>query len=423
MASRDYSIALKSQAVERFVYPDGSVSQRTVNRTSDVAFRYALGTTRVKPKREDLLYSPTKRSLQVYKVVYPHTRSTFYTSGGSYVGIGPVGDRGLVTESVGYYYYGNHADLHQAALLDALTQLKESQFNGGVALAEARSLADDVSDKLMMLNRIARDVRSGRYRKAYDRFRRSGRFNQSGDELARSMLSRDRVRGAASAIPNSWLYYNFALIPTANDITGAQYEFLTNHIQLPSWSFFQKGYAKRKEQMVVPYDPGTVYSGRLAIHREIKESVRVKLVVRPRDQFLQKLSRIGATNPPEAVWNGLPFSWLADYFVGVGDWLSVLDVGVGYDIWPTWESSYRLLKTASYEPYHDDMPWTTEIEIPGSAMMKVIVRDVVSGVYGPIGAILPKVNPQLSVTRIANLASVLSGLVSGFASHNTHYLR
>lgn len=56
----------------------------------------------------------------------------------------------------------------------------------------------------------------------------------------------------------------------------------------------------------------------------------VRLDMTPNVQFLSALGSLGLTNPLDVAWEVLPFSFVVDWFIPIGNWLNVLDAMHGY---------------------------------------------------------------------------------------------
>lgn len=63
---------------------------------------------------------------------------------------------------------------------------------------------------------------------------------------------------------------------------------------------------------------------------EVEHKCFVRLDFTPDNGMLQTAAQLGLTNPAELAWELLPFSFVADWFIPVGDYLSQLDATLGY---------------------------------------------------------------------------------------------
>nr|UJQ85744.1 MAG: putative maturation protein [Leviviridae sp.] len=100
------------------------------------------------------------------------------------------------------------------------------------------------------------------------------------------------------------------------------------------------------------------------------------------------------------IWNGLPWSWLIDYFASVGDFLTASNNSVAYVV-----GDITSVMTHTRHESHVSVtanldPWITVQELQG-AIVETKKRNIVSGL-SPITASLP----VLSGRQLANLAAI-----------------
>lgn len=300
------------------------------------------------------------------------------------------------------------------AILDALSKLKDQKFNAGVAVAEAEGVARLVVDGANFVRRARYLLRHGDYRSAYQKFREYDPRYLTYPDWRRKYW--DEVRHVESVrhnqqIPGGWLYYHYGLKPTIDDIDAACQEMILKDRTNPNY-FNGKvvGFAKVVSQTTQQHTEQWITSN---IEVFLRESMRVILHVQPKG-FAGKLSQLGMTNPAEAVYNRIPFSFVVDYFTTVGDWLSVLDSWVGWEI-GNWEECLRQVWTGTIVPSYDDSQDGTLTKLsftPGRYSRKDVWRVVKHDPYGPFGSILPQV--KLRGPSLNQIASMLSLLATGF---------
>lgn len=73
---------------------------------------------------------------------------------------------------------------------------------------------------------------------------------------------------------------------------------------------------------------GNVYVTKL---HEVVHRCKVRLDFTPANDMLRTATQLGLTNPLELGWELLPFSFVADWFLPIGDYFSQLDATLGYD--------------------------------------------------------------------------------------------
>lgn len=310
--------------------------------------------------------------------------------------------------------------LRNEALIDALVNLKDQKFNAGVAVAEASGVAGMAVGAMRGISKTRRDFLRGDLRSAYNRFRRSfggdswNSFKRTyGDSLSRSEKF--------SAIPNTWLYYHFGIKPTLSDIHDAHVDWFRRHA-VPDRGQFRgtvRGQAKHKVKRTEPWS-SSHYCVAEDMHMEDVQSMRVYLHVSPQNEFLARLAQLGVMNFPEAAWNGIPFSWMVDYFTSMGDWLSVLDAGMGYEFGNTVESYRRIRRCSAYVFTTSQGHGLSSVQCtPFTSRWTVLDRRVVAELYPPMYRVLPRVKLKgPSVQQFSNVLSVLSGLFSGRSPPN-----
>lgn len=313
--------------------------------------------------------------------------------------------------------------IEDEAVIQALKNLKDQKFNAGVAIAESEGVARMVIDAANLITNTRTALRQkivkGRekrvreaYRKAYNRFRKQTKYmsyptwrRKYWDEVKHVQSVR-----RAQKVPEGWLYYHYGMKPTIDDIDGAVKELLRGGVENPNiYKGTCRGYAKRKHKVRVEH-LGALPS--INATWEVTRSCRVTLFVAPKDSALRLPTELGVTNPPEAVYNRIPFSFLLDYISNVGDVISVMDAGIGWGLGDTWVVSHRYISNVVAE--YDNGYGPNKPSTYGSTpyyQRKRIDRIIRSGLYGPAGTLNFHFKPSTSATRVAN---VLSLLATGF---------
>lgn len=195
--------------------------------------------------------------------------------------------------------------LENRAMLKALTSLKDSKVNLGVMLAEARQTAQLAATTA---NRVGRAMEAWADRRPGDLRR-----------LARSVAS------GTGKIPSSYLEMQYGWAPAIQDVYNSA-EALADawHGSGRSALFTVSGRATSEDEFVLPwYD----YMVSQPYRGSIKERAQVSLCMELPLTLLEPLVQTGLTNPFEVAWEKVPWSFVADWFVPVGDWLHTLDAG------------------------------------------------------------------------------------------------
>lgn len=423
MGSRNYNLVFKRDRREGYLDASGNyVHQRVVSSDSKAATLTVSNPWRAaKPKG---LRPPTARSLVSDVRIYGYGTIDFKDGSIWRRHTGPTQgmtnlQSGLPTPPPGIY-----SQLRTEAIFDAMSKVKAQQFNAGIALAESEGVVQMIYDFGTVIGEVRSLIRQRKFKAAYREFR--GRVK--GTESYPSWRNKNRhilrqsARGRAelrkkSLVPQTWLYYHFGIKPTVDDINTGINQICQGAINSPyDFGGNVTGYAKDTQKEEKPHDLST--SGRQGtLLYNLLRSIRVVIHVTPKSSFLSRMSKFGVTNIPEALYNRLPFSWVADYFSTLGDFVSNLDSGLGWNIATEWTESFRIVHDCTYR-YEASADFRPHYGLtPDRWKYKSINRLVVKDLYGPMGTVLPSWKRKgPSANQIANLVSVIALLFTGGSS-------
>lgn len=265
----------------------------TVGPASFVKTKYTPVSER-RPKPEDLFLSSTDRTT----FSSSETRSLYNQSrygGKIYPGV---------------IYTGREmtSNIAEATTLVARGKLLDAIKNQNVNLAQAMA---EFGQSARLFVTLAEDLYEGW------RAVRKGRW-----------LREIKQFGNNRTLEKKWIEYCFGLAPLVADLQGlcdSLADGLNNGVTL-----YAKASAHDSETYSREYkDPeGTGY----LYHDELELcSVRLKARYRIYSSNLEKVSRYGFFNAPALAWELIPFSFVVDWAIGVGDWLTRLDALTGVD--------------------------------------------------------------------------------------------
>lgn len=210
-------------------------------------------------------------------------------------------------------YGGQNTSMPSASLqqrnkviIDALLKLKDQRINLAQAYAERKMTADLVANSL---NRIANSVLA----------LRRGNWRQAGKWLKQNWKK----------APGSWLEYQYGWNPLMSDVFGAC-EALKKQ-PLEQWLVSVKSSAKdiTRTTSVAGAFNGTTPSPHERVV-QFTEGHFIRLDYEPGNTFMSTVSSLGLTNPLQLAWELVPYSFVIDWFLPIGDWLSAMDAATGF---------------------------------------------------------------------------------------------
>jgi len=212
-----------------------------------------------------------------------------------------------------------------------------------------------------------------------------GNLNEVFDSLG---IRRKKLRGTIS---NRWLELRYGWMPLIQDINGSVQE-LQAAMQRPRFRKISVRKAEIEEDTRKEYFHD--YAGQLRNYerRGFAKTV-VKVVCYLRQDSLAAV-RLGFTNPAALAWELLPYSFVIDWLIPIGDWLNSLDACVGViGAYGTVTTKTKSIYEVSYGSQH--------------SFKETYSRQVFDHLPSPV---FPSYSPSLGLGRIANALALLSQL-------------
>lgn len=217
-------------------------------------------------------------------------------------------------------------------------------------------------------------------------------------------LDRRGMRGMG--VVDGYLAYQYGMRPLLQDVSGAVQSLSRRPPE--EWRVTAKGaqadvYTRER---IVTSTNGCEFKARTD-YRQSARSV-LSAVQRPltRQQDLQWA--LGLDNPLATTWEVTRLSFVADWLVPVGDWLSALNSIKYYTGWQSCHTQY-LKESVTYEGYRTPNPpagYTFNTTCKGGGTSLRVVRSIVAG---PPLAGLPIKDPR-SISHMASALSLLASL-------------
>lgn len=201
-------------------------------------------------------------------------------------------------------------NLQNRGLTKALQKLKNQDVHLGTFIAEGRRTTSMVANAART---IAGQVR---------RFRRD--FPSLWLEVVQRQNRPNRNRRKCD-IPGKWLELQYGWTPLLSDIHGA-----IQHLKKGRRKPIVTVSSSVEDEVVSVQDhsmDGGVWGYRRFKHKwVVKTYLHYGLASNP----LAEVSSLGLVNPAEIAWELVPYSFVIDWFLPVGNWLSALTADVGY---------------------------------------------------------------------------------------------
>jgi hypothetical protein len=157
-----------------------------------------------------------------------------------------------------------------------------------------------------------------------------------------------------------------------------------------------------------PYPYGREPPQGYVVDRKGERFLKLRLDFRVRNEKAANFSQLGLTNPFEIAWELVPFSFVADWFVPIGDYLAALDIGLWAEfLGGTRTDFYRVRETV--KSYTNGTPTNVTRATLGHQYEWVKVERSTISSYLPVP---PIPSFDLGLKRMTSGVALLTQLVS-----------
>jgi len=190
-----------------------------------------------------------------------------------------------------------------------------------------------------------------------------------------------------SSVSNRWLEYQYGIRPLMQSLYGAAEE-LNVALQRPRVRKLSVSKTEHDRKVIVT-DLGPP-TGKCTMDASWDVRCRVNAWLL---QDSLAACRLGITNPVDLVWELIPYSFVVDWFIPIGDWLNSLDAVVGLNgVWGTVTTKAKSIVTQS---------------LGANLIERTYSRQVFTSLPGLPP---PQYKASLGVGQIANALALLSQL-------------
>ena len=251
-------------------------------------------------------------------------------------------------------------DAYKKALSKVQTKISQSAVNLAQAMAERKQTADLLAKSFNRLVQMVLLVRKGKFNDLYLKYgvppprktqsgawarprymkverKYSRAFDEQGNPLAQPRTV-TRTQYVDLSDPNRkiafgdvWLELQYGWKPLLQDIYGSAE--LLARLHGPDYRPIRFASTAEDELSIRPLwigqwsINGTYFD--VVAHQRVEERVRVIIEADEDSQLLQLLANTGATNPANLAWELLPYSFVVDWFIPIGNWLQQLEYARG----------------------------------------------------------------------------------------------
>jgi len=281
------------------------------------------------------------------------------------------------------------ARLANSALIAARNRLKDQKVDLGTAWGERKQTMRLLGDTATSMATALKRLRHGDIR---------GAMRDLG-------ISSKKRAPKGSNVTNKWLELQYGWKPLLSDIYGSC-DALSKRDK-SDWRVTAK--ALRSEFSVYPYERLFTGGSNFDSYRgtaKVERGAFVRIDAIPHNDLTMSLASLGVLNPLNVGWELVPFSFVVDWFLPIGGWLSSLDALVGYT--DAYTSTSKLVR-AEWEDVgvSVDISKTRYVHNSWRGTKRVVdlVRTAQSGV--PL-ATLPSIKDPRSLAHMANGLALLS---------------
>lgn len=224
-----------------------------------------------------------------------------------------------------------------------LENLKDSSINIAQAYAEREETIKTVTNTIKTVASTLTNLRRGNFAGAAKALgikppKRAGR------RFKQSYASAETANDVANAVTGGWLALQYGWKPLLQDVHGAA-ELLAKinlHGENPNTIYAVasgRSFRKFKDRKAEVSNPGSNVRGYSQTIKTMDASIAYLYKVRysRSSPTLKSLASVGITNPALLAWELVPYSFVVDWFLPIGNWLSGLDAAAGL----TFQNGFR----------------------------------------------------------------------------------
>lgn len=288
-------------------------------------------------------------------------------------------------------------NLRNAAIIKARLAIKNQNVNLGVAFGEAGETARLIGDTATRLAKCITALRRKKFRQAMDAIG----------------ISKRTVLPRKSKAHEAWLELQYGWKPLLQDVYGSAKALAERRGS--DWYVRGEGTQVERVSVQKAYEPNSSLAYRSAL-TTVKGIYAAKCIIYalPENDLLHSFSSLGLTNPFEIAWELVPFSFVVDWFIPVGDFLSSIDALLGMQVTSAITTSFHKAeyRTIGIPGRGGDSYFELETRADWTSRRKdvYVLREVSSEAPWPT---FPRIKDGRSYGHMANGLALLGAVFGG----------
>lgn len=228
--------------------------------------------------------------------------------------------------------------LYDACTTKLRNRIRDSSVNLAQAFAERKQTANTIASTANMIARAGMAVKRGDM---------MGAARALGVKPSRSIQRRSKAGIISDSVANRWLEVQYGWKPLLSDVYGSMEQLAKsndNRLFRTATASIRGSFPYEETTDLMDYLSNVGYNVRRQKDTQdlvIKMKVRYEISSPPVATMVQ----LGITNPALLAWELLPFSFVADWFLPVGNFLSSLDATLGLTFKTGYSSDFRRMQT------------------------------------------------------------------------------
>lgn len=223
--------------------------------------------------------------------------------------------------------------LNRRAVTALRNKIKSQSINAAQAVAERKRTAQTVADAARTIAKAVSAVKRGDV---------IGAAKALGVQRPRS-ARQSRSRQVSDAAAHHWLSLQYGWKPLLNDVYGAAEQLAKAHNNVQFKTVTQSVSQTWSDKITIRHAAVENFSGPNETRYRYQERVDIRYgcTYTQSNPKVVELKEWGITNPAQLAWELVPFSFVADWFLPVGNFLSSLDATLGLEFQSGYMTVFR----------------------------------------------------------------------------------